>query len=318
MFLAYTSRKYKVTGKYLSWVISICVVIFLFCILSDTSNAATARITAVQSINIKPYNDSLKGFINECMCDVDQVILSDLYGVDIKTKLRNSKPDVIVAIGIDALKRVKAINDIPIVYLMVLNSQSELSGNNNITGVNMNIAPERQLRIIKETNPKINRIGVIFDPARKSQYVRNVIQIASSMKIKMITKEIHNLKDFPVILNSMKDEIDAYWMLPDVTVVKAETVELVMLFSLENRVPVITFADKYLDMGAMMSLGIDAHDIGRQAAKIVKSILAGAQIEEKSINARRVVVTINQKVARKLGITISTELNTEETVINLK
>ncbi len=103
----------------------------------------------------------------------------------------------------------------------------------------------------------------------------------------------------------MKGKIDAFWMLPDLTVITPETVEYLLLFSLENTVPILTFAQKYVELGALLCVGIDAFDIGAQAGEMAEKILSGRDVKDVQwVDARKAVISINLKVARKLGITI--------------
>jgi putative ABC transport system substrate-binding protein len=54
-----------------------------------------------------------------------------------------------------------------------------------------------------------------------------------------------------------------------------------------------------------MSTGIDPFDMGRQAGEIATKILSGADVSGvRHVGARRLVVSTNLMVARKLGITL--------------
>ena len=94
-------------------------------------------------------------------------------------------------------------------------------------------------------------------------------------------------------------------MLPDITVITPQTVEFLLLFSLENTIPLLAFSEKYVDLGAFMSTDIDAFDMGRQAGEIANRILSGVDLRSvQHVGARRLVVSTNLMVARKLGITV--------------
>ena len=107
----------------------------------------------------------------------------------------------------------------------------------------------------------------------------------------------------------MKTQIDVFWMFPDLTIVTPETVEYIMLFSLENKVPIITFSEKYVALGALLSIGIDSHDIGVQAGEMAKQLLLDKQITKITlIKARKAKITINLNVAKQLGIKLDRNL----------
>lgn len=290
-------------------------VFIILSILLYQSIVAAAEIVAVQSFNIKPYNNALRGFKNACNCNVKRFVVSEVV-VDIVRKIQEAEPDVIIAIGNDALNRVKRIKNIPIVYIMILNPQSVISNEENITGISMNITPEKQLALLQQALPDVKNIGLLYNPFRTGYFVKEAQHAATAMGIELIAKEIHSSKDVPALLKSMKGEINAFWMLPDVTLVTPETVEFLLLFSIENRIPVITFSDKYLKMGALMSLDIDVNDIGKQAWEITKKVLTGTEIKRiAKTDARKADVTINQKAAKKLRITISNEILNKARII---
>ena len=104
----------------------------------------------------------------------------------------------------------------------------------------------------------------------------------------------------------MKEKIDVFWMLPDITVITPETVEFLLLFSFKNRIPLLAFSEKYLELGAFMSTGIDPFDMGAQAGEMANKILSGRQIKNvHQVLARKVVVSTNLMIAGKLGINLS-------------
>jgi putative ABC transport system substrate-binding protein len=279
------------------------LIAFILCYSIFSTTVYASEIVSVQSINIKPYNNALKGFKTACSCNVKNLIVSEMQRADIVKKIYKTKPDLIIAIGIHALGSIISIKDIPIVYIMILDPQSLLSDKKNITGVSMHIDPEKQLSFINKILPDVKNIGLLYDPAKTGDFVKNAKPAATAVGIKLFAKKIHSSKDFPSLLKDMAGEINAFWMLPDLTAVTPETVEFLFLFSIENNLPVITFSKKYSEMGALISFNIDALDIGRQAWDIAEKILSGTDIKKMTnIYAKKIDIKINQITARKLGI----------------
>jgi len=267
------------------------------------SGEASAGVLSVQSIDIQPYNEALDGLGKTCSCQARKLVMADMKGSDIEREIRASRPDAIIAIGLDALNSVQGIKDIPVVYLMVLDPSIEIAGRENITGVSMNIPPEEQLYTLPRIIPDLKTVGLLYDPERTGDFVRKVKLAAAKAGIKLRAKEISSPKKVPEALDAMKEGIDAFWMLPDITVVTPDTAEYLFLYSFNNGIPVITFSRKYLDMGALISLEIDPKDIGRQAGEIVRRILHGTRAKDiPPVSARRVVPRINRLAAGKLGI----------------
>jgi putative ABC transport system substrate-binding protein len=285
-------------------------------VLCPNLGEAGQKIVAVQSIRVAPYEEALQGFQDVCTGHIDRFVLSEMHGADVVREVRKTHPDVILAIGMGALLKVKEIQDIPIVYLMVLNPESVLPSNGNITGVSMNISPEKQLSTLVEVVPKAEKVGLVYDSERTGLMAGKAREAAKDKGVTLRTKEIHQPTEALSAIKSLKGIMDVFWMIPDATVFSPEIVEFVLLFCLENRIPILTFADKYVEMGAFMSIGIDAHDIGRQAGEMVQRIASGTDARQiKRVDARKTIVTVNLKIARKLGITVNKEMLSEARIV---
>jgi len=295
------------------------ILLFLFVILCHGFADSSHEVVAVQSFNIKLYDEALKGFNSVCDCQIKRFVLSEMEGIDVVKTIREARPDIILAIGTDSLIRVKKIKDIPIVYLMVPNPQTVISEEENITGVSMNIPPHNQLATLKDVLPGIKRVGLLYNPERTGFFVKKARLAANSMGIELLAKEVHSPKDVPALVNNMKGEINAFWMLPDTTVITPETAEFLLLFSLENKIPVLTFSDKYVEMGALLSIEVDAFDSGKQAREMAHKILSGTNIKKvPETDPRKAVLSINLKIAKKLGITISKDIINKARIIDRK
>ena len=284
------------------------VLIITMSILFYFASAASAqKILAVQSIRVVPYEQALKGFESVCKVNVQHLVLSDYKGVDIAHKIKSLRPDMILAIGATALSRVRHIREIPVVYFMVLDPKSVISSDEkNVFGVSMNIPQEDQLSIIVKIFPDAKDIGIIYNPQKTGFMVKRAEEPARDAGMNLIKKTISDPKDAVSQIMEMKGKIDLLWLLPDTTVLMPETIKFLFLFSMNNKIPVVAFSENYLKMGALLSIGIDSYDIGRQAGKLAKKIFTGEKKSfNKHINARKPVVSLNKKIADKLGIKIN-------------
>jgi putative ABC transport system substrate-binding protein len=231
--------------------------------------------------------------------------------------IHKQKPDLIYTIGMDAFLTAKKIKDKPIVYSMVSNPQSMLSNEDHITGVSMNIAAKDQLSEFLKIHPKAKKIGLIYDPGETLYLYRDVQAAAYLLGITLIARDVHSPTEVPSAIRELKNKIDAFYMLPDMTVISHESIKYLMTFSLENSIPIITFSDNYVKQGALMSLNIDAFDIGRQAGEMAKSILGGKDVRYiQRATPRRAILSINLRVAQRLGIHISENILQKSEIIN--
>ncbi|MGA1841165.1 MAG: ABC transporter substrate-binding protein [bacterium] len=295
------------------YIIFVFILLF-FCGFSE----ASYDVLAIQSFDgVEPYEHALEGFKNTCNCNVRKIVASELNESAILRRINRSKPDAILAIGMDALSKVKKIKDIPIIYIMIVNPNSILSGEENVTGINMNIPPGKQLEIFKKALPDIKKIGVIFDPNKLGFFVKKAQNEASKMDFKLIVREVNSSKKVPSSLISMKEEIDAIWMLPDITVFSPETIEFLFIFAFENKIPVFTFSKRFFKMGALMSLSTDPFDSGKQGGELANEVVSRKKIRNLSgVEARKIIISINSKMPKKLGIVISDEILNKAEIIH--
>ena len=290
--------------------------IILFLVTFPWPVLADSEILVFQSVRIPLYEDALKGFLSVSNPEIKRLFISEVKTSDLTKEIKKTDPPLILAIGRDALLSVKEIRNIPVVYIMVLNPHSILAHDDNFYGISMNIPPKKQLEKFTNAIPGLNNIGMIYNPDNTGELARNAVKAAEKSGIKLITGKAQNAGDVPPMIKDMADKIEAFWMLPDITLMTPETIEFLLITSMERRIPILTFSHKYVEIGALMSLGVDPYDMGRQAGEIAQKLLDGtAKGDGKIIFARREVITLNMKIAEKLGIELNQELNTEIRII---
>jgi putative tryptophan/tyrosine transport system substrate-binding protein len=264
------------------------------------------EILVLQSFRSGPFDEALRGFKSVCKSGMTTVIASDRERFDIEETVREEKPGIILAIGANALKQAIRIRNTPIIYLMVLNPEKMIGGRENVAGVRMIIPPEKYLEVMDKLNLPRLKVGILYDPSYSDTLMKSIMQSAQSKGIDITARAVRKPKEVPDMLEKMKGSFNLFWMLPDPSVVTADTVEYLLLFSQQYQVPIVTFANKYLQMGAMISLDIDSFDLGKQGGEIANRILAGGKIADIPYTAaRKPVLRVNRKIAAKLGIKLN-------------
>ena len=295
---------FRFIKKFLGFSVIIPSLLLLF--LSSPSFSDAFEAVVLKSADIKPYDDVLKGFKRSCDCNETVFLLSEIKNRD--TILRKN-PDAILTIGIEALKYAQKIKDIPVIHTMIPFHHSQITGQKNISGVCMFIQPAKQIDTILEVFPDTKRIGLIYDPRNTEEFVHEALDTAKSKNIELVAIRTFRAKDVPSIIESMKDKIDVFWMLPDTTIVNSETIDAILLFSFQHKIPVFAFSKKYVEMGATAALGIDPYDMGIQAGEIAKKLFTEGNARGHILShpGKRVLI-INRKIAKKLGLKIREEI----------
>jgi putative tryptophan/tyrosine transport system substrate-binding protein len=265
--------------------------------------AESFEIIVVKSAELKPYEEVLRGIRDSCDCTVRELRLQNGDGSEIILK---RSPGAVIAIGSSAFKKVREIQSLPVIYTMVI--PSETAGTSpNISGVSMDSDPVEAISLMMDMFPKAKRIGVLYDPRYTAAFVREALKTADAVGIELVVKQAHDKRDIPRLVDEMRNKIDVLWMLPDPTVITNTMVEYLLQFSFHYNVPIFSFATKYVEMGAVAALVVDPYTLGVQAGEMVKTLSAGRK-DAIRVYARSPHLTINTKVAAKMGLKISDEI----------
>jgi putative ABC transport system substrate-binding protein len=270
---------------------------------------AEGEILVIQSVRILPYEEALKGFISAQNHKIKQVVLTGSVSFNIREEISKNRPALILAIGRDALMNVREIRDIPVIFIMVLSPNQILDNPQNFYGISMNLHPEKQLEAFISAIPKVKNIGLIYNPDNTGELVEEAVKAAAKKGINLVIRKAKRSGDVATALKGMSDKINAFWMLPDITLLTPESMELLMITSMEKDIPVLSFSNKYLEIGALMSVAVDPRDMGIQAGELAVKILAGDnKLANRNIFARKAILTLNKKVAGKIGIELKLDM----------
>lgn len=281
------------------------ITIILFMLLLPAVEAkAGYEAVVLQTYRFEQYDKAVRGFQKACHCKSRRLYLHELQDVNIINKIKSMKPDILLVIGPEALYEIKGIRKIPVVYIMILDPVTEFPNlYDNVTGVNINIDQEDQLEIITSALPDVKRIGMLYDPAKTGRIAGKAQQAANKMGVRLVMKEVYDSKKVMSLIQDMDNNIDAFLLQPDITVITPETVRFLFLFSMQTMIPVISFSEMYAREGALMSVSVDPFDIGCQAGELGARILSGEKVSEvKPVSPRKTVITINKAVERNLEL----------------
>lgn len=284
----------------------------LLLIAVSTGGVRAAEIAVLMSSDAAIYQDALEGFrevVRNRTINVQTLADRRDEWPDQLKKLRVVvEPDLIFVIGTPALQAVSVqISRIPIVHAMVFNPFGDhISSGRNITGISMIPSADKVMSLIKELNPKIRRVGVMYDPARSGLLYSKAQSVAQKERIQLIDRKIRSPGEIAAALKSFESEIDLLWLWPDERFLTDEILQRLLLFSFEKQIPVLGLSARHTQMGALVSLSYgSAKDMGRQAGGLANNILRDNRSPLVPLIApRRVSLTVNLKTARKLDVEV--------------
>ncbi len=231
------------------------------------------------------------------------------------TELRALKPDVIVASMVLAVAPVQqATSTIPIVFLQIVDPVSAgmvaslARPGGNLTGF---AAAEfsviaKELVLLKQVAPSVNRVGVIYNPVQPPQIgmLAAIEGAAPPLNVQVNPLRAGNADELSHAIEDFVGKPDSGMIVLPNPLTEGNLSLITSLLS-RYRVPSISVYENFVKEGGLMSYGSDATDEYRRAASYVDKILRGAKPAELPVQQpTKYLLSVNLKTAKALGLTI--------------
>lgn len=217
--------------------------------------------------------------------------------------IQNIHPDLILALGVQALEAALLVPDIPVVHLLVVHPEIITDTTRPVAGVSLSVPPKVQLDEMKRYFPKVKRVGLVYDPKRSRKVIEQLDSVRPDLEFIALATE--NIAEVPELIHSLRGRVDLLWMLPDLTTNNKITTQSYVFFSIRNKIPLLTFSQKLLKHGATIAVTFDPDEMARQAAALAMDMLfhrVGAG--QAALAVPPVKTIVNHKMVTKLGISI--------------
>lgn len=251
-------------------------------------------VVVLRSSDLAPYLAVQSAFISDVGSAVRVLKVKDAPHDELESAIEQA--GVVLAIGPEA--QAAAANARPGHLLHALASGA--SG-----GIPLYASPERQVRDIRALLPSAQRLGVVYDPARSAGAMDAYAAAARSAGFQLVRKPVHARSEVAGAVRELAGEVNALWLVPDVTVVSADTFKFMIERSIENKIPVIGFSSGMAQAGALLVVEATYPEMGRKAAVAARRMLAGAQVTPQPADG---VVYLNSSTADLLGVSIPSSL----------
>ena len=221
--------------------------------------------------------------------------------------------DVMIGIGGDiATVLKKASGKIPVVVgtsddpvrASIISSLARPGG--NITGVTfvMDELAGKRVQLLKEINPKLSRMSVLWNPAHADNELKEIQSTAEAYSVKLGLFKVERLDDFDRAFSSMhKEALDALIVIPSrLTSLRRQQIAG---FALKSRIPMASGWREFAEAGGLLSYGPNREQIARRIATYVDKILKGAKPADLPVETpTKFELVINLKTAQQIGLTI--------------
>jgi putative ABC transport system substrate-binding protein len=225
------------------------------------------------------------------------------------------KVDIIVVAGALATSAAKnATREIPIV--MAIAGDPVGSGHvaslgrpgGNITGLT-NLAPElggKRLELFKEVISGLSRVAILADPTNPifSLQVKEVESAGQALKLQLQFLEVREPNDFDSAFGAAKKSRAGAVSTLSSAFLAGHRQKLVNSAE-KSRLPTMYHTTGFVEVGGLMSYGVNNADLYRRAATYVDKILKGTKPADLPVEQpTKFEFVINLKTAKQIGLTI--------------
>jgi len=238
---------------------------------------------------------------------------------DLAAELVRLKVDVIVSGSSQAISALqKATTTIPVV--MATSGDPLGSGfvkslarpGGNITGLS-NLTSDigtKQLELLLSMVPKLSRVAVLVNPVNPSlaTFLKNVQSAAQGLSVKVLPVEARSAQEIENAFPTMtQGNASAVIVATDALFV--QQYRKIAELAAKNRLPSVSQLREYVEAGGLVSYGPNLAEQFRRAATYVDKIFKGAKPGDLPVEqSTKFELLINDKTAKALGLTISSEL----------
>lgn len=288
----------------------------------------TLKIDVIQLVEHEALDGAYKGFVaglKDAGYEEGKNIKIDFQNaqgeqpncVTIANKFVNDRPDLILAIATPAAQAcANATKDIPILITAVTDPatsklvQSNAKPGNNISGTSDLTPVKEQIDMVKQLVPSVKTVGLMYCSSEANSKFQ--IDIAKkecdAQGLKYVEKTVSNSNEIQQVAQSLAGKVEAVYIPTDnMLAAGMKTVTNVLN---QAKIPVVAGESGMVKKGGVATYGINYYKLGQQtAAMAVKILKDQSKPADMPIEYQKDMdVTVNEDVAKQLGISIPKEL----------
>ena len=239
----------------------------------------------------------------------------------INSRFISDKKDLILAIGTPAAQSAAgATKEIPVVASAVydfvrakiVDSLEKPGG--NVTGTTNYNPVEKQIHLIMKVVPDVKRVGLIYSNTEINSQLQaeSFKEYAATKGIEVVEEVASNVNEVQqAAQNLVNRDIQAVYAPTDNVV--ASTMATVIGVTDDAKLPVFVADGSLLKFGALASYTVDFYKLGLQAGEMAADILEGkSKPADMPVQPQdKMGLVVNEEQAKKLGITIPSDLPKE-------
>ena len=164
----------------------------------------------------------------------------------------------------------------------------------------------KRLELLKDLVPKLRRVVILYRPGHPpaETSARLAREAGKKLGVQVIERHVRSTPEIRAVLAALKaGEADALFTVSDALVTSQS--QLLIDTAKAIRMPMMGNDQAVAERGALVSYGVDTREIGRESAKLVQRMLAGARPGDLPVeNVTRLSFVLNRRTAQEIGLTV--------------
>jgi putative ABC transport system substrate-binding protein len=265
-------------------------------------------------------NASVQGFKNALAESGLEVVFAEhnaqnnvATSQQIVTQIIGEKPDLILTVGtMTSQQTVNKIKDIPILFTAVtdpvtaqlVDSMAKPGG--NMTGTTDMSPLAEQLDLIKDIQPDVKNVGIIYNPGEDNSRVQVDIikKAAEGLGLNIVEAVAPNNASVYSAAQSLVGKVEAIFLPTDNTVISS--FESVIKVATERKIPLYCAESDSVRKAGTAALSLSYYELGRQTGRMAVKILKGeAKPADLPVETQeRFDLLVNQAFNAEIGLEV--------------
>jgi putative tryptophan/tyrosine transport system substrate-binding protein len=227
--------------------------------------------------------------------------------------MTEKKPDLIFTLTTPVTMKAKKAfegSKVPIVFALVVDPvgagfvSSLKRPGGNLTGIQAGSYELKGLEWLLKVMPDLKRIYVPFNPDDRAMVVtlKLLKKAASDRHVELVVATARSEKDLSNAIKKMPEDVQAVWQLPSPSY--DSDYEAVILSVIDQKKPLISHLQTWVEKGALISSGASNEALGKQAGRLVDKILQGGSTAVIPVERVEYFLHINLKTAEAISVEI--------------
>lgn len=222
----------------------------------------------------------------------------------------NARPDLIVTVGNEALRRTLARGEnIPILATLLSRQNYERALSeaprpaSKVSAIYLDQPPARQSAFLRHLLPGQKRFGILLSNETRA-LASAYRQAFGNAGLTIDSEDGEDESNLLPTLNGLLGRVNALLALPDSTIYRRNNIKAILISSFRQQKPVIGFSAAFVNAGALAALHTTPNQIARQTSELI--IASGLNLPPPS-GPSQFAIAINPSVAQSLGLNIPDE-----------